>query len=276
MYRKIFLLLCLLSVSLIYAHGSLTKRIKEKSIEIRKQPKNPKLYFERGYLYEQHEEFNKAIKDYSKSEKLGNSEAVLYYRKAQTYYHSGHFSKALKASNKALVKDGLNVKLNKLQGEILIQLGAYQEALKYYRFFIENTVDTNPEDYIVYSSIFLGIDSSNYEKAIQILDAGLIKIGKGTFTLQLKKLKYLEASSQVNKVIEQYNYFILSAYRKEFWYYKKAKYLFENKKILDCKIAIQQAQTAIVLLPDKFKNTSGIKNLENEINKLKKELSNEN
>lgn len=268
-------MLCFFTTSFTYAHGSLTKRIKEKTVAISKNPKNADLYFDRGYLYEQHEEYNKAITDYLKSEKLGNSKIQLQYRKAQTYYSQRDFSKALESSNLYLAKNSSDVKINKLQAQILTQLGAYDKAIKYYDFFIENAVDANPEDFIEYSKIYLAIGNNNYPKAIEIIEFGLKKLGNDTFSLQERKLEYLESSNQIDKAIEQYNYFILSSKRTEFWYYKKAKYLFENKKILEAKIALQQAKSSVLLLTDKFQNTEATKALNTNINDLENKLYNE-
>lgn len=274
-FLKLIGMLCFFTTSFTYAHGSLTKRIKEKTVAISKNPKNADLYFDRGYLYEQHEEYNKAITDYLKSEKLGNSKIQLQYRKAQTYYSQRDFSKALESSNLYLAKNSSDVKINKLQAQILTQLGAYDKAIKYYDFFIENAVDANPEDFIEYSKIYLAIGNNNYPKAIEIIEFGLKKLGNDTFSLQERKLEYLESSNQIDKAIEQYNYFILSTKRTEFWYYKKAKYLFENKKILEAKIALQQAKSSVLLLTDKFQNTEATKALNTNINDLENKLYNE-
>ena len=274
-FLKLMGMLCFFTTSFTYAHGSLTKRIKEKTVAISKNPKNADLYFDRGYLYEQHEEYNKAITDYLKSEKLGNSKIQLQYRKAQTYYSQRDFSKALESSNLYLAKNSSDVKINKLQAQILTQLGAYDKAIKYYDFFIENAVDANPEDFIEYSKIYLAIGNNNYPKAIEIIEFGLKKLGNDTFSLQERKLEYLESSNQIDKAIEQYNYFILSTKRTEFWYYNKAKYLFENKKILEAKIALQQAKSSVLLLTDKFQKTEATKALNTNINDLENKLYNE-
>lgn len=274
-YRILLCIICILTSSFIYAHGSLTIRINAKTEEIRKHPKKAVLYLERGFLYEQHEEYNNAIADYIKSEKLGNTDKLIQYRKAQTYYYKSNFAKALASSSLYLKKDSIDVKINKLHAQILVQLGAYNKALKYYDYFIKNTLDIFPSDIIEYSEVYLAINKNNYPKAIEVIDIGLKKIGKNTFSLQLKKLEYLETSLQVNEAIEQYNYFILNTNRKEFWYYKKAKYLFENQRKPDAKIAIQQAETALFLLNKKNQNTSAIKNLKNKISKLKHNLLND-
>jgi len=275
-FKKVICLLILSATSFLYAHGSLSKRIKEKTTEIEKYPKNSKLYFERGYLYEQHEEFNKAISDYLKSEELGFSEYLLLnYRKAQTYYNNNNFNKALESSNLYLKKDSIDVKINKLHAQILVKLTKYLEALKYYNYFIENAIDINPNDIIEYSAIYITKDK-NYKTALKVLDVGLQKLGNDIFSLQLKKLDYLEASLQTEKAIEQYNYFILNTNRKEFWYYKKAKYLYENKKNEDAIIAIQQAKFAVLALNYKFQNTIAIKDLRSQIYRLENTITTKN
>ena len=98
-------------------------------------------------------------------------------------------------------------------------------------------------------------------------------MGANTLSLQLKKLDYLKESNQTEKVINQYNYFIIEYNRKEFWYYKKAKYLASLHQHQQANIAIQLASINIEKLDAKFKKMNStiklkqqIKTLENAIN----------
>jgi predicted Zn-dependent protease len=256
-----------------FAHGSLSIRIAEKSKEIRENPTNAKLYFERGFLYQQHYEYNKAIKDLLKSEKLGNTAPELKYILAETYYLNKKYKHALKLTEQLLITNSSSVQTYQLQAQILFSLNRFVEAEKNYSYVFQHSANLLPEDIIEYTTIVLALDNTNYNEALNIINVGLEKIGENTLTLQLKKLDYLIASNQTNEAINQYNYFILNNERKEFWYFKKANYLIEIQQYNESKIALQQAKVAIAILKPKTQNTLAIKNLQAQINELEKTLT---
>ena len=271
--KQIFIfIIILLFFSEVKAHGNLSARISKKTFEIAKNPKSAVLYFERGYLYHQHNEYKKAIKDYRRSEHLGLKSKILYFRKSEAYYKVNKLKKALKSSEVCFKYDTLDIKTYKLKAQILFKLRKYNEAIIAYKYVIENTVDLRPKDYIAYSDIILAIDNNNYRSAIAALDLGLKKSENNAITFQLKKLEYLKKSSQIEKVIEQYNTFIQYNNRKEFWYYKKAKYLLEIGDYENSNIALQQAKLAIKELKLKYQNTGAIKKLQTNINSLEIKL----
>lgn len=275
-FQLIILLVFSLFVTTMNAHGDLSLRIEEKTIEISKDPNNSDLYLERGFLYQEHIEYDKAIQDYLKSQELGNTKKELLFRLAEVYYEDYQFEIALSTAEQYFKIDSQDVKIHKLKGQILFQLSRYYESLIPYTYFIDNTIDVRPEDIIEYSKIYLAIDSNDYTEAIKAINLGLDKIGEHTFSLQLKKLEYLESSNNPILVLEQYNYFILNNTRKEFWYFKKAKYLIEVNQLDQAKIALEQAKMAIQILNPKFKNTEAIKDLADQINNISKSITYEN
>jgi tetratricopeptide (TPR) repeat protein len=273
--QKRLLLFVLVSFATIFfanAHGNLTIRINKKTSEIKSNPNNAKLYFDRGFLYHQHEEYDKAILDYKKAENLGFTDKLLYYRTAETYYVWNKYKQALTESSRFLEKDKIDVKINKLHAQILFELKQYEEAVNYYTFFIDNVVDPRPGDFVEMSSYIIA-SQKNYNKAIQVIDTGLNKLGENVLSLRLKKMEYLKASNQVDKTIEEYNYFILQYNRKEFWYYKKAKYLTDENRLSEAKISLQFAKIAVDQLGNKFKNMQSIKKLKENIINLEQKIN---
>tara|TARA_R110002096_G_scaffold402299_3_gene599559 strand:- start:1451 stop:2287 length:837 start_codon:yes stop_codon:yes gene_type:complete len=267
-----FVIILLFFFSEVKAHGNLSIRITEITFEIYKNPKSAVLYFKRGYLYYQHNEYKKAIKDYRKSEYLGFKNKILYFRIAETYFKANKLKKALNSSEACIKYDTLDIKTHKQKAQILFKLKKYNDAIVAYKYVIENTVDLRPEDYIEYSDMILAIANNNYNSAIAALDLGLKKLGKNTIIFQLKKLKFLKKSNQIKKIINQYNKIIQSNKRKEFFYYEKAKYLFEIGDFENSNIALQQAKLAIKELKLKFQNTIAIEKLQTDMNSLEIKL----
>lgn len=253
----------------MYPHGDLTIRITDKTVEISKDSSNSKLYLERGFLYEQHDEFNNAIADYLKSEKLGNQNSLLYYRKARTYYLNNEFDKALSASTIFMEKEPSDIEIYKLHAQILYELENYNEALTSYNYVMKKAgEDSAPKDILEYCDMILAVDNSNYNEALEAIEYGLSNLGENAFTLQSRKLEYLKTLNQTEKVIDQYNYFILINERKEGWYYKKAEYLVSIERHQEANIALQQSKIAIQQLSSKFKQTGIIIELTQQINLL--------
>jgi len=273
--RDIILGLLLFCSSALFAHGDLSIRIKEKTQEILIDSTNSRLFFERGFLYQQHFEFKKALSDYSRSEDLGNSDNLLNYRIAEVYSSMTDYSVALEYVNKYIKCDSLDVKAKKLKAQILMDLNRHPEALVNYDFVIKNTLDIRPEDIVEYSAIFLSIDSSNYAASINAIDWGLDKLGNHIIALRITKLDYLKKSHQSNRVIEEYNALIVENNRKEFWYYKKAVYLIDIDRLSESYIALQQAKASVEKLKPKIKNTSAIKDLVIQINEIEKSINHE-
>jgi len=276
MFKIILSGLFLLISSTIYAHEDLSLRIKEKTKEISKDSKNSKLYFDRGFLYQQHEEFCKALCDYLKSEDLGNTEQLLNYRKAEVCFSLTDYSTALQYVNQYLAVNSPDVKPQKLKAQILMKLTRHSEALDIYGLVIENTLDIRPEDIVEYSTIFLSIDSTDYAGSINAIDMGLDMLGNNIISLRLKKTDYLKKSNQPEKVIEEYDALIVENHRKEFWYYKKANYLFEINRLPESDIALQQAKASIRNLKPKIQNTPAVKDLIVQIEKIEKNINHEN
>ena len=269
MKNSIFLLfLFLMFFSNTKAHENLLVRIKEKTKQISQQPKNALLYYERGYLYQQHFEYKNAIKDYKKSKKLGFNHKLLDYRKAKSFLELGKPKKALFFIKSYYKKDSTNINVHKLEAQVLFKLKRYKESLSAYEYVIKHTIDVRPNDIILYSEAFLISDKENYKEAIKIIDSGLEKLGKNTIVLQLKKLEYLKKSNRSNEAIELYNSIILNNTRKEYWYFKKAVYLFEIEKLVESNIALQQAKTSIFELKLQLQNTVSMKKLLDDIHIL--------
>ena len=264
--KTILILIVLLTFSIqLFAHGDLSIRIENKTVEIKKEPNNALLYFERGYLYQQHADLKEALNDYLKSQKLGYSDNLIYFRKSQVYFLLEESNLALDQINKYSAFNNIDVKGKKLKSQILYKLKRYNEAISLYDYVINNTSDIRPQDFIEYCDIILSENNNNYSKVLETIDLGLDKLGDKTLSLRLKKLDYLKASFQNDKAIEEYNYFILEYNRKEFWYYKKAKFLIELNRLSEANINLQLAKVAIDQLGNKFKNTQSIKKLKENI-----------
>ncbi len=271
--KTLFIVTFSLLSAQVFGHGDLTKRINEKTREISESPKDFRLYYERGLLYQQHIEYTKAHEDYLKSKSLGNSDKALQYRIAEVNYLAGDYNAALKSITAYLEVNGSSdVKAKKLEAQILFELGAYKKSLYAYRYVIDTMKDLRPEDILEYCDIILAENDKNQEVALEAIESGLKLLGPNTLSLQLRKLDYLKDSGQIEKALEQYNYFILEYDRREFWYYKKAMYLAEMNRPKEAIISLKLATATIDRLDMKFKNMNAILKLKEQIKSLEAQL----
>lgn len=271
--RILFIVTLFLLSAQVFGHGDLTKRINEKTKEISKSPNDFRLYYERGLLYQQHIEYTKAHKDYLKSRSLGNTDKALKYRIAEVNYLAEDYNAALKSITSYLEADGSSdVKAKKLEAQILFELRDFKKSLNAYRYVINNMKDLRPEDILEYCDIILAENDENHEVALEAIEAGLKLLGPNTLSLQLRKLDYLKNSGQIEKALEQYNYFILEYDRREFWYYKKAMYQAEMNRPKEAIISLKLATGTIDRLDMKFKNMNAILKLKEQIKNLEAQL----
>ena len=257
----------------VIAHGELSLRIAEKTEQIEQDSTNAILYFERGFLYHQHEEYEAAIHDYGKSEALGLKSEELYFRKAETYFTASFYAETLQTLEQYFHLNAADVKGRKLYAKTLYQLRRFDEAYREYQYVILNISDPRPEDYLIYSEISQFHFNHDPKAALRVINNGLEVLGHDTVTLQLKRLELLKETGSTDKVIEQYNYFLSQTNRKEFWYFRKASFLNGIGRDKDAKIALQQAKVAISLLRQKFKNTEAIINLKSDVALLENTLN---
>ena len=276
MIKKMLLIVLFLSLSMpMCAHGDLSMRIAEKTIEISENPNNANLYYERGLLYQQHMEYDSALEDYHKSQSLGNTAKELHYQIAEVHYITEQYQEALQSIDSYLELDSMDLSAKKLQAQILFQLQSYKKSLEGYRYVIHNMTDIRPEDVLEYCNIILAENNKNYKGALEAIQYGLDQLGPHTISLQLKKLDYLKDSGQTERALEQYNYFILEYNRNEFWYYKKAKYLAEINRPHKAFISLKLATVAIEQLHAKFKNMSPVIELKEQIKSLESSINNQ-
>ena len=266
--KKLLTIAVLLLSVQMFAHGDLTQRIIKKTQEILKSPNNFELYYERGFLYQQHLEYVKALEDYLKSTSLGNTDKELQFRIAEVNYLTEDYNDALTSITTYLEADSIDVKAKKLEAQILFKLGAYKKSLEAYRYVMNTMIDVRPEDILEYTDIILAENNRNYAGALNAIESGLNQVGPNTLSLQLRKLDYLKDSGQIDKALDQYNYFILEYKRKEFWYYKKAEYLVKVNKPQEANISLIQATSAIEQLDTRFKNMNSIIKLKERIKSL--------
>jgi tetratricopeptide (TPR) repeat protein len=269
-----FILLCT-----AFCHGNLEERIVALTEEIAKDPTNSLLYFKRGQLYQQHEEPDRALADYLKAEVFGCTNKVLFFRQAEIYLKLRFFHSGIISTEKYLQEDPFDIKIHKLRGALFRGMEDHDNAISAFRFVIEKTRNLSvsktgirPENFLQLSEAYLEKDSSLVDSALMVIEDGLSILGEKVFFLQLKKLDYLKIQGNEEKILHQFDYFIESSDRKEKWYFRKAKFLFDQKEYSMANESLKCAISSYQKLPLRIQKTKAIIKLNDEINILKHKI----
>lgn len=276
MYKIITILFLVgLCSSKLFGHGDLERRINIKTQAIAKDPKNASLYLERGFLYYQHEEWDNSLADYLQAQQLGLKDKILYYRMTETYLELYLFRSGLIASQQYLAQDSLDVKIHKLRGTLFHRLRNYDRAIESFEYVIQYSVDITPENYVTLAEVYAAKGPSKKEQVLEILEQGLARLGSQVFVLQAEKLNYLKKFNLVKQALAQYDLIIKNNTRKEIWLYKKANYLYQQKRFKEAKFYAHSAREAFEnLKPNKQKTKAMIELLAN-IHTLLQNLENQ-
>ena len=254
------------------AHGDLDERIAAKTAAIKQTPNVAQLYYERGYLYQQHEEFQNALNDYLKADTLGFKLNILPFRKAEVYLQLRQFQQGLDCTKICLQHDSTDIKIHKLRGEIFTANQQYDEAIQAYSYVLAHTEDLRPENYIQLSESYILKDSTLLDSAIWVLDKGLEHLGQSVFILQQQKLNYLIQLGRKQEALTIYDGFIASSKRKENWYYQKAMYLFQIGKYKAARQALDNSKRAFLGLHPRLQRTKAMRALKDKMWELEKAL----
>ncbi len=253
-------------------HDGLLHRIRQKTEEIRKHPTDPVLYFERGYLYQLHENYDAALEDYTKAAALGLEDPLLEFRKAQVFYTQHHYEAALRCLSYYRSRAPKDILPDLIEGRIYRDMGAFDRAIPMVHHFIQNVEDLSPENILEYARIFLLKDSTDWLSAASALDEGMNLLGVRPVVLLQQQIKYYKAAKAYPCVEQCYNECLLSGYRKEYWHYEKAKFLQQTGQKQKAFIALQQAKMEWAQLPDNIKIRPAMQRLKSNISTLEKQL----
>ena len=266
-----FLILYCFIPSFSFSHGDLHARIQEVSIQIKANPDSSYLYFKRGKLYFQHEEYDKALSDLDTSNDLGYYGKNLDLQYGLVYKKLNYPNKALKHVDRILEKDPKYVKAWNLQGHIYFETNNYSEAAKSFEQVLLQTSETLPENYMNLSICYQLMNSRNsLIEAVQVLLKGIEDLGplmtfyERIVGLYIQESEFKQAIVYQNKIVELSN-------RKEKALFERGKIHLLNKNITAAKIDFLEAKNAINALPLNIRLNSAMKTLTSKINdKIKK------
>lgn len=263
-----------LLVILLCFHGDLELRIQQATIEIIQAPDSSYLYYKRGKLYFEHEQYDKCIGDITTAHLKGYDNSLSHLLLCDAYLKN----KEPRLAHTILIRYNSNQNKSylseKLQGDIHYYDKDFQSAGLAYEQSLLLALNPKPEYYIKTSNAYnrVGTIESN-EKAIAILIKAIDHFGLISTLNESLKTIYLSLG-KIEDAITLETKWSEIAERKEFTYLELARlYKLKGDKSKS-KYYLLAAKTSISQLNKNHLYTSSIQSLQVDIQILEQELIN--
>lgn len=271
-FKLLYILLFVLSSTGLYAHGDLHKRIVKVTEEIKQYPDSAYLYFKRGELYYQHNNFTNSLSDFKYSKKLGLDSFEQNHLIAKSYYHLHKYSNCRRIIKKILKDDSDNIHALKLLADIYFKKKKYEKSAQLYNEVVQKSNVVLPEYYLYASKAWYAIDTEQGKQRSQkILIQGIEDLGDIIVLYNKLISNYIDmqdfdsAAKFQTKVIEISN-------RKERAYLKLANIQIEQQKFKEARFCIARAEESYRKLPYRLRNTKFMKEFYSELQSKRNEL----
>ncbi|WP_426430499.1 tetratricopeptide repeat protein [Winogradskyella sp. HB-48] len=271
-FQLLYILLFVLSGTSVNAHGDLHKRILEATEEIQKNPDSANLYFKRGKLYFQHNNYTSGLEDFNQAKKLGVDCSEQDFYIAKSNYHLGKFQESKRLIKKILRAEPKNIGALKLLADIYFKKGKYEKSAKLYGDVIQNSEKTFPENYLYASNAWYATEKEyGRERSQSILIEGIEKLGDVVVLYDKLISNYIDmqdfdsAVKFQNKVIEISN-------RKERAYLKLANIQIQQEKFNEAELTIVKAEESYEKLPYRIRNAKFMREFYSELQLKKSSL----
>ncbi len=256
----------------VKAHGDLDLRIQAMTAAITSFPDSSELYFKRGKLRFQHEEYQASISDINISIEKGYVNELQQIYLAKSQYQLKEYKKAQLHLDQFLKDDPENVVGLKLKGRILYAQGEFEASAHCFEDVIQLTIKSLPENYLeAVQSWNASSYPDKYNKEVSILELGLKNLGP-IITLQNKLIEiHLQNSDKESALALQFK-IIDRTKRKESAYFKLAEMYIELGEKENAKKALDKSKTELEKLPVRIRRNAAMKTLLDKIEQLTTKL----
>jgi len=260
-----FILMC---ITYVKAHGDLDLRIQAMTDAISTFPDSSELYFKRGKLRFQHEEYQSSIADINISIAKGYTNELQDIYLAKSHFRLKTYDKANYYLKLFLKEDPKNVVGLNLKGRILYAQQKYEESAICFENVIQLSIRSLPENYLEATQSWnASAHPDKYQKEVAILKLGLKNIGP-IVTLQNKLIETHLQNNNKDKALAIQLEIIEKTRRKESAYFKLAEMYLELGEKANARMALYNAKTELEKLPLRIRRNAAMKTLLNKIEQL--------
>lgn len=264
-WKILALLLLIFSPLFAFSHGDLHLRIQEVSKQIEASPDSSYLYLKRGILYFQHEDFPESLKDLKQCEEMKYSDRLLDLTFAKVYQKLNQYDNSIIFINKILELDPQHVNAWKLKGQVLFEMGQFEDSANAFLVVIKKAIRCFPNNYLdVANSYEMMNTEASKREAISIIEKGIEDLGPLiTFYDRLVELglKYEDFELAIN----YQNAIIGLSQRKESAIYKRGMIFIEMGEIVEARKDFELAKEEFEILSQRLRSTKAMKELKSKI-----------
>lgn len=262
----------LISLIALFPHGDLDLRIREISLRIEASPSNMTLRMERGELYVQHEEYDKAKTDFSLCLKNGFDDIRVIVGLSNSYLQTGPVDSSIYYIDIVLSREPSLISAIELKSLALGRLGKYCESARILQEVISLADQPTPLLFIQSASAWKSCNEpGNMEMAIQVLKTGLARL-PGNRVLQHHLTTAYKDSKLYEEALGIQSTIILASANKVRPLLNRAKTYIEIGLINKANTDLQSALSWWESLPQHKKDVPAMEELKNEIERLLTEL----
>jgi tetratricopeptide (TPR) repeat protein/uncharacterized RDD family membrane protein YckC len=204
--------------ALAYSPKALKRIISQYSYDLRRNPKDPRVYYGRGLAYYREGDLDHAIEDLSRALKLNPKDARAYYERGLIYYRQEDWDRTIADASRALELDPA-AKVYLLRGNAYFQEQDFDQALADYN----RALQCSPGDDEAYFNRGLAYSQKgDWDQALKDWNRTL-KLNPKHANAYYDKAEFLERAGKKKEAIEAYQGYLRCAPPGETEYIKQVQ-----------------------------------------------------
>jgi tetratricopeptide (TPR) repeat protein len=160
----------------LFAHPGAHEAAEHFSRQIEVQPKDQRLYIQRGIVYSNDGQYEQALDDFQAAVALGDP-LVVSFDLGVLYYRKGEFDKALLYFDQTLKRFPNHVQCLEYRARLSRDAGDNAAALADFRRLFQLQPRSNPGHYISAAKMLEATGPAGLDQALEILDLGNQQLG---------------------------------------------------------------------------------------------------
>lgn len=162
------------TVNAVIAHPGQHEQLNRVNRAIEQQPRQQRLYVQRGAIYTEGGQYPEAQADFQTAEQLGPV-ALVAMERGVLYYRMGELDRAMASLNQFIEAYPGNFRAYEYRARIARGMGNYAEAVDDLRRYFQVLNKPHPGNYISAADMLVELDRTR--EALALLDQGVDKLG---------------------------------------------------------------------------------------------------
>lgn len=267
--RRFAFLAVLLAARLAGAHGAVHEQIERLDARIAGEPGSADLYLQRGRLFLEDRHFEEAGRDFRRALQIDPHLRAAHYFHGDALLKSGDAAGAEREARAFLAALGREdrgglMRGSRLLGQSLAEQGKPLEAADAFRTALGHAPEPDPAHYRECAAAFLAAGPAHRERALEILDSGIARLGPLPALQEMAVDVELQAG-RPDAAVKRLDGLIAQGQGRERWLLRKGDILQQAGRTAEARRVFEEALAAIESLPPGRRSTRALRELEGEI-----------